>query len=267
MAQKQKCSYLAVKTASAFMYRPTDEWKIPEPSYVFDKGKSMTEQQREEQRSTPEWLRGWAEIKVQGTGKKRGRYVPKRPQIVNTAETTLQEALRLSGYSPLSKEAMIAVLARRSGRAPDAMKSVAAGPEPVLMPAAPDMELRYCSTSRAGVAGLGAPKSAVEQEQDPEGGDGGEGAVAGADGHSAGEWRGRRHAGALATKEARDQAGKQEKGGRNGGRTRGGGRRGGACAEKKEVLKGTQVVDRDSDQRTAALVTAVWRAAWIWRWF
>ena len=39
--------------------------------------------------------------------------------------------------------------------------------------------------ARAGVAGLGAPESAVEQ--DPEGGDGGEGAVAGADGHGNGE--------------------------------------------------------------------------------
>ena len=149
VAQKQKCSYLAVKTASAFMYRPTDEWKIPEPGYVFDKDKSMTEQHREEQHSMLEWLRGWAEIKVQRTGKRRGRYVPKRPQIVNTAETTLQEGLRLSGYTPLSKEAMMAAPARRSGRAPDAMKSVVAGPEPVLMPAAPDMEWRYCSTSRA----------------------------------------------------------------------------------------------------------------------
>ena len=49
----------------------------------------------------------------------------------------------------LSKEAMMAAVARRSGRAPDVMQSVAAGPEPVLMPGAPDMELRYCSTSRA----------------------------------------------------------------------------------------------------------------------
>ena len=27
------------------------------------------------------------------------------------------------------------------------------------------------------------------------------------------------------------------------------------------------MVDRDSGQRTAALVTTLWRAAWIWRWF
>ena len=149
VAQKQNCSYLAVKTASAFMYGPTDEWRIPEPGDLFDKDKSMTEQHREEQRSTLEWLQGWAEIKVQGTGKRRGRHVPKRPQIVSTAQTTLQEGLRPSGYTPLSKEAMMAAVARRSGRASDVMKSVAAGPEPVLMPGAPDMELRYCSTSRA----------------------------------------------------------------------------------------------------------------------
>ena len=52
VAQKQNCSYLAVKTASAFMYRPTDEWRIPKPGDLFDKDKSMTEQHREEQRST-----------------------------------------------------------------------------------------------------------------------------------------------------------------------------------------------------------------------
>ena len=43
----------------------------------------------------------------------------------------------------------MAVVARRSGWDPDVMRSVAAGPEPVLMSGAPDMELRYCSTSRA----------------------------------------------------------------------------------------------------------------------
>ena len=32
---------------------------------------------------------------------------------------------------------------------PTVMRSLAAGPKPVLMPGAPDMELRYCSTSRA----------------------------------------------------------------------------------------------------------------------
>ena len=166
------------------MYGPTDEWRIPEPGDLFGKDKSMTEQHREEQRSTVEWLRGWAEIKVQGTGKRWVSHVPKRPQIVSTAETTLQEGLRPSRYIPLSKEAMMAAVARRSGRAPDVMKSVAAGPEPVLIPCAPDMELRYCSTLRAQEL-LGAPESAVEQ--DPEGGDGGECAVAGADGHGDGE--------------------------------------------------------------------------------
>ena len=148
-AQKQNCSYLAVKAANAFMYRPTDEWKIPEPGNLIDKGKSMSEQHREEQCSTLEWLRGWGHIKVQGTDKRRGRSVPKRPQTVSTAETSLQEGLRPSGYTPLSKEAMMAAVARRSGQAPDVMKSVAAGPEPVLMPVAPGMELRYCSTSPA----------------------------------------------------------------------------------------------------------------------
>ena len=85
-AQKRNCSYLAVKTASAFIYGPTDEWRIPEPGDLFDKDKSMTEQHREEQRFTLEWLQGWAEIKVQGTGNRRGRPVPKRPQIVSTAK-------------------------------------------------------------------------------------------------------------------------------------------------------------------------------------
>ena len=36
----------------------------------------------------------------------------------------------------------MAAVARRSGRAPDVMKSVAAGPEPLLIPGAQDMELR-----------------------------------------------------------------------------------------------------------------------------
>ena len=158
VAQKQNCSYLAVKAASAFVYKATDEWRIPEPGDLFDKNKSMTEQHREEQRSTLEWLQRWSQIKVQEQSKRRGKNVPKRPQIVSTAETTLQEGLRPCGYTVLSKEAMMAVVARQSGRAPDAMRSVAAGPEPVLMPGAPDMELRYCSTSRAlGLLGLAHP--------------------------------------------------------------------------------------------------------------
>ena len=44
---------------------------------------------------------------------------------------------------------MVAAVSRCSGRAPDVMRSVAAGPEPVLMPGAPDIELRCCNTSRA----------------------------------------------------------------------------------------------------------------------
>ena len=43
----------------------------------------------------------------------------------------------------------MAAVARRSGRAPDVMRSVVARPEPVLMLGTPNMELRYCSTSRA----------------------------------------------------------------------------------------------------------------------
>ena len=63
----------------------------PKPGDLFDKDKSMTEQQREEQPSTLERLRGWSQIKVRGHTRKRGKYVLKRPQIVITAETTLQE--------------------------------------------------------------------------------------------------------------------------------------------------------------------------------
>ena len=89
---------------------------------------------------------------MQPQSKRRGQCVPKRPQIVSTVETTLQAGLRPCGYAALSKEAMMAAVARRNGLAPDVMRSVAAGPEPVLMPGGPDMELRYCSgacTSRA----------------------------------------------------------------------------------------------------------------------
>ena len=56
VAQKHSCSHMAVKAASAFVYKPKDEWKIPESGYLFDKDKSMTEQHREGQRSTLEWL-------------------------------------------------------------------------------------------------------------------------------------------------------------------------------------------------------------------
>ena len=60
MAQRQKCSYLAVKAASSFVYKATNDSKIPEPGDLFDKNKSMTEQHREEQRSTLEWLQEWS---------------------------------------------------------------------------------------------------------------------------------------------------------------------------------------------------------------
>ena len=80
--------------------------------------------------------------------KRRSQCVPSRPQIVNTAETTLQAGLRPCAYIALSKEAMMAAVARRSGGAPDVMRRVAAGCEPVLRPTYSDVELRYCSTSR-----------------------------------------------------------------------------------------------------------------------
>ena len=109
----------------------------------------MTEQHRQEQCSTLEWLQGWGQIKAKPKLKARGQHVPKRPRIVSAVETTLQEGLRPSGYTTLSKEALMAAVARRSGRAPDVMRSTATTPEPELMPGAPGMELRYYSTLRA----------------------------------------------------------------------------------------------------------------------
>ena len=44
VAEKQRCSYLTVKGASALVYKPTNEWKIPKPDGLFDKDKSITEQ-------------------------------------------------------------------------------------------------------------------------------------------------------------------------------------------------------------------------------
>ena len=76
----------------------------------------------------------------------RGEYIPKRPGIVTTTEATLQEGLRWSGYITLSKGAMMATVETRSGRAPHVVKSVAAGPQPVLRPTDAGIELRYCST-------------------------------------------------------------------------------------------------------------------------
>ena len=84
---------------------------------------------------------------MQPQSKRRGEYVPKHPYIVSTTETTMQQGLRPCGYTALSNEAMMAAVARPSGRAPDVMRSVAAGAEPVLKSGAPDMQLRYCSTS------------------------------------------------------------------------------------------------------------------------
>ena len=81
------------------MYSPTDDWKTPEPGDLFDEKASTTEQHRQEQRATLEWLQGSGQIKLKPKLKARGQSVPKRPRIVSTAETTLQEGLRPSGYT------------------------------------------------------------------------------------------------------------------------------------------------------------------------
>ena len=78
------------------MYSPTDDWKIPKPGDLFDKNKFVTEQHREELRSTLEWLQEWCQIKVKPQSRTRGQYIPKRHQIVTTAEATLQEGLQRS---------------------------------------------------------------------------------------------------------------------------------------------------------------------------
>ena len=78
---------------------PLNKWKIPEPGDLFNKDKSIMEQHREEQRSKLEWMHGWSQIKVQPQSKIRGKYVPKRPQIANTAENTLQEGQRPCAYT------------------------------------------------------------------------------------------------------------------------------------------------------------------------
>ena len=147
VAQRQYCSYLAVKAANSFMYSPANDWKIPEPGNLVDKNKSMTGQHKEEERSRLEWMQGWGHIKGKPQSRARGQYLLKRPNIVSTAETTLQEGLRPTGYTALSKEAMMAAAAKRNGRVLDVMRSSAAGPEPMLRPTEADMELRYCSTS------------------------------------------------------------------------------------------------------------------------
>ena len=138
IAQTMNCSYLAVRVASRFPGR-TDP---------FEKTKSMTEQHTEEQRATLQWMQHWSKLKAVPKLKGCGQYIPKRPRTVTTAEWTLEEGLRSSGYTLLSKEAMLAALARRSGRGPDVMKSVAAGPEPVPKPTDAGIEVRYCGTSR-----------------------------------------------------------------------------------------------------------------------
>ena len=103
---------------------------------------------------------------MQQQSNRRGKYVPKQPRIVSTAVTTLQEGLRPCGYPSLSKEAMMAAVGRRSGRAPDVIRSVAAGPEPVLMLGAPDMELRYCTTSQAQeLLGLAHPSGQLSRSK------------------------------------------------------------------------------------------------------
>ena len=182
VAQKQNRSYLAVKNASAFMYGPTDEWRIPEPGELFDKDKSMPEQHQEEQRSTLEWLQGWTEIKVQETGKRRGRHVPKRPQIVSTAETTLKGRTAYERVHPAEQGGDDGGCGEAQWTGP--RRDEERGDRPrtgadARCPGHGVAVLQYLA--RAGVVGLGAPESAVEQ--DPEGGDGGEGAVGGADGH------------------------------------------------------------------------------------
>ena len=70
---KQNCSYLAVKAASAFVYKPMD-------GDIFNKVKSITEPRRDERRSTLEWLQGWRQIKVQPQSKRRGNCVVKCPR-------------------------------------------------------------------------------------------------------------------------------------------------------------------------------------------
>ena len=97
VARKQNCSYLAVKAAGSFMYSLTDDWKVPEPGHLFDKNRSMTEQQREEEHAMLEWLHGRGQIKVRPKLRAPRQYVPKRPQIVSATATTLQYGLRPSG--------------------------------------------------------------------------------------------------------------------------------------------------------------------------
>ena len=108
----------------------TEDWKIREPGDLFDKNDPTTERHREDQRCSLKWLQEWSQFKVKPQSRAHGQYIPKRLQIVITAEATLQEGLRPSGYTTLSKEAMMVAVPRCSGRAPGVMKSVAASREP-----------------------------------------------------------------------------------------------------------------------------------------
>ena len=67
--------------------------------------------------------------------KGRGQYIPKRPYIVNTAEASVQQGMRLSGCATLSKEAMLAAAAVMCL-------------EPVVRSTDTDIKLRYYSLSR-----------------------------------------------------------------------------------------------------------------------
>ena len=74
--------------------------------------------------------------------------MPKHPRVLITGETSLQDGTQASGYLALSNEAMMAGVARRIGRAPGVVRSVAAGTEPMLRPTDADIELRCYTTSR-----------------------------------------------------------------------------------------------------------------------
>ena len=100
--------------------------------------------------------------RFQATLISRGQYIPRRPWIVSIAEETLQEGLPPSGYTAVGMEAMLAAVARRGLRGPEAMKNVAAGPEPVLRPTAGDVEVQYLPGARA--LRLSAPQLPEELE-------------------------------------------------------------------------------------------------------
>ena len=76
------------------------------------------------------------------------KVAPKREGVGVWPIVQTPPGMRPSGYTAPSKEAMMAAVARHSGRAPAAMRSMAAGPELVLRPMNTDIELRYCETSQ-----------------------------------------------------------------------------------------------------------------------